>query len=161
MQQTRTPHSPPPSAPTSRVLQRLVRGNAGYRAVSSVARLRSTRALPARRRSVRSRSDRGYRRSGPRHTVFVSEDPTGEHLDVYDTRQGWWNPDHGALEIPDGWDLLVRGDTFVTRRVKAAGTYWLAWSPRSRNRPHRTAIGLMAPKSTVDEARAAAEAIAE
>ena len=91
----------------------------------------------------------------------MSEDPTGEHLDVYDTRQGWWNPDHGALEIPDGWDLLVRGDTFVTRRVKAAGTYWLAWSPRSRNRPHRTAIGLMAPKSTVDEARAAAEAIAE
>lgn len=102
-----------------------------------------------------------FRPNGSRQAVPVSEDRADEHLDIYDTRQGWWNPDHGELEILDGWELLVRGDTFVTRRVKAAGSYWLVWSPRTRNRPHRTAIGLMAPKTTIDEARAAAEATAE
>jgi hypothetical protein len=91
----------------------------------------------------------------------VSEDRTGEHLDIYDTRNGWWNPDLGEVELPDGWELLPRGDTFVTRRVKAAGKYWLVWSPRTRNRPHRTAIGLLAPTTAINEARGAAEATAE
>lgn len=29
-----------------------------------------------------------------------------EHLDVYERRDGLWNPDHGELELPDGWELL-------------------------------------------------------
>jgi len=28
----------------------------------------------------------------------------GLQLDVYDTRQGWWNPEHGDVEIPNGWE---------------------------------------------------------
>ena len=29
------------------------------------------------------------------------------HLDVYDTRSGLWNPEHGAIQIPDGWEFLA------------------------------------------------------
>ena len=90
----------------------------------------------------------------------MAGEPIEEHLDVYESRDGWWNPDYGDIEIPPGWELLPRGDTFLTRRVKVAGPYWLAWSPRSRTRPHRRAIGVVAPKTAIDEARAAAEATA-
>jgi hypothetical protein len=90
----------------------------------------------------------------------VAGKPSEEHLDVYQSRTGWWNPDHGDIDIPPGWELLPRGDTFLTRRVKAAGPYWLAWSPRTRTRPHRRAIGVLAPRTAIDEARAASEATA-
>ncbi len=39
-------------------------------------------------------------------------------LDVYMTREGPWNPDHGDIEIPESWDFLPSGDAFVTRRVQ-------------------------------------------
>lgn len=77
-------------------------------------------------------------------------------LDVYEATQGVWNPDHGELELPDGWEFLPSGDAFVTRRVKAAGTYWVAWRPRGKNRPHRRRLGLYAPSDTISEARAEA-----
>jgi hypothetical protein len=70
-------------------------------------------------------------------------------LDVYDTRQGWWNPEHGDLEIPNGWEYLPTGDAFLTRTVKAAGVYWLSWQPRSRNHPHRRLQGLWAPAAAI------------
>lgn len=44
------------------------------------------------------------------------------NLDVYDTREGLWNPEHGSVDLPEGWEFLPAGDTFVTRRVNAAGT---------------------------------------
>ena len=56
------------------------------------------------------------------------------NLDVYDTKEGLWNPEHGSLDLPDGWEFLPAGDTFVTRHVKAAGVYWNVWRPRGRNR---------------------------
>ena len=49
------------------------------------------------------------------------QDPRALTLDVYDTKQSLWNPDHGELELPADWEFLPAGDTFVTRRVKAAG----------------------------------------
>jgi hypothetical protein len=70
-------------------------------------------------------------------------------LDVYDTQQGWWNPEHGDVEIPDGWEYLPTGDAFLTRTVKAAGVYWLCWRPRGRNRPHRRLQGLWAPAAAI------------
>jgi Uncharacterized conserved protein (DUF2293) len=70
-------------------------------------------------------------------------------LDIYDTRQGWWSPGHGDLEIPDGWEYLPAGDAFLTRTVKAAGVYWLCWRPRSRNSPHRRLQGLWAPAAAI------------
>jgi hypothetical protein len=77
---------------------------------------------------------------------------TSLQLDVYDTKQGWWNPDHGNLEIPNGWDFLPTGDAFLTRTVKAAGIYWPCWRPGSRNYPHRRLQGLWAPAATIHAA---------
>lgn len=47
-------------------------------------------------------------------------------LDVYDSLTGLWNPDHGELVLPAGWEVLPSGDGHVTRQVKAAGRYWEA-----------------------------------
>ena len=88
---------------------------------------------------------------------MADTDLTGLHLDVYDTRSGPWNPEHGSIDIPADWDFLPSGDTFVTRQVTAAGTYWLAWKPRGRGRGHRRRIGLWAPAHAINTARAAAE----
>jgi len=85
------------------------------------------------------------------------QDPRALTLDVYDTKQSLWNPDHGELELPADWEFLPAGDTFVTRRVKAAGVYWTAWRPRGPNRPHRRKLGLFAPSRAISEARAEAE----
>lgn len=47
------------------------------------------------------------------------EDITQLQLDVYMTREGPWNPEHGDIEIPKDWDFLPSGDAFVTRRVNS------------------------------------------
>ena len=91
----------------------------------------------------------------------VEIDLTTLHLDVYMTRNGPWNPDHGEIEIPDDWEFLASGDAFVTRRVKAAGVFWVAWRPRGRNRQHRRRLGLWAPKETIDAAEVEAAATAD
>ena len=83
-------------------------------------------------------------------------DLTTLHLDVYMTRKGPWNPDHGGIEIPDDWEFLPSGDAFVIRRVKAAGMFWVAWRPRGRNRPHRRRLGLWAPQTAIEAAEAEA-----
>jgi hypothetical protein len=82
-------------------------------------------------------------------------------IDVYMTREGPWNPEHGEIEIPDDWEFLPSGDAFVTRHVKAAGSYWVAWRPRGRKRPHRRRLGLWAPKEAIEAALAEAEATEE
>jgi hypothetical protein len=87
----------------------------------------------------------------------LAQELTAEHLDVYDTKAGPWNPDHGDLAIPDGWEFLPTGDAFLTRTVKAAGIYWLSWQPRSRHRQHRRLFGLWAPTETIESARVKAE----
>jgi hypothetical protein len=79
------------------------------------------------------------------------------HLDVYATKNGQWNPEHGDIEIPSSWEFLPSGDAFLTRTVKAAGTYWLSWQPRSRDRQHRRLLGVWAPSQVIAEAQARAE----
>ena len=86
------------------------------------------------------------------------QDPRTLVLDVYETKQGLWNPEHGELELPADWEFLPSGDAFVTRRVKAGGVYWSAWRPRSQNRPHRRRLGLFAPAAAISQARAEAAA---
>jgi hypothetical protein len=88
-------------------------------------------------------------------------DPRALVLDVYETKQGLWNPDHGELELPADWEFLPSGDAFVTRRVKAGGVYWNAWRPRGRNRPHRRRTGLFAPAAAISHARDEAEATSQ
>lgn len=75
-------------------------------------------------------------------------------LDVYASREGgWWNPDHGDVEIPHGWELLPSGDAYLTRTVKQLGQHWLAWQPRTRNRRHRRSLGVWAPADSIAQAR--------
>ncbi len=98
------------------------------------------------------------RRRSVRDIGSVAEvDLTQLHLDVYDTRDGPWDPEHGVLTIPDGWQFLPSGDAFITRTVKGAGLYWVAWRPRGRSRPHRRKLGLWAPAEAIERARAAAD----
>jgi hypothetical protein len=78
------------------------------------------------------------------------------NLDVYDTKEGLWDPVNGALDQPEEWEFLPSGDAFVTRRVKAAGVYWKLWRPRGRNRPHRRLLGLLAPAAAIEAAQAEA-----
>ena len=77
-------------------------------------------------------------------------------LDVYESRDGWWHPEHGELLPPEGWEFLPTGQAFVTRAVKVAGVFWLAWAPRSRTRQHRRLLGLWAPEATIKSAERAA-----
>jgi hypothetical protein len=86
-----------------------------------------------------------------------SEPLSTQHLDVYATKNGPWNPEHGDIEIPAGWDFLPSGDAFLTRTVKAAGSYWLSWQPRSRQRQHRRLLGLWAPSQAIATAVTRAE----
>ena len=81
-------------------------------------------------------------------------DPTTVNLGVYDTRQGLWNPDYGNLDEPDGWAFLPTDGAFLTRQVMAAGTYWMMWRPRGRNRPHRRQLGILASKAIIETVRA-------
>ena len=90
-----------------------------------------------------------------------SEALAAQHLDVYATKNGPWNPDHGELEVPADWEFLPSGDSFLTRAVKSAGVYWLSWQPRSRNRQHRRLLGLWAPNDAMAAAQAHAEETAE
>ena len=89
------------------------------------------------------------------------QDPRALILDVYESRDGLWNPEHGELELPADWEFLPSGDAFVTRRVKAGGVYWNAWRPRGRNRPHRRRLGVFAPAAAISQARTDADGTAE
>src|SRR5271156_1888017 len=90
-----------------------------------------------------------------------SEALAAQHLDVYATKNGPWNPDHGEFEIPADWEFLPSGDAFLTRTVKAAGAFWLSWQPRSQHRQHRRLLGLWAPSQAIAAARVRAEETAE
>ena len=74
-------------------------------------------------------------------------------LDVYESRDGWWNPEEGVVVPPHDWGFLATGQAFVTRSVKAAGVFWLAWAPRSRTRQHRRLLGLWAPAAAIRSAQ--------
>lgn len=84
--------------------------------------------------------------------MVADGDPTPEHLEVYDTKSGLWHPQLGELTQPDGWSFLPAGDAFVTRRVKAAGVYWVLFRPRGR-RAHRRQLGLLAPADAIASAQ--------
>jgi len=78
-------------------------------------------------------------------------------LDGYESRDGWWNPERDVVVPPDDWEFLATGQAFVTRSVKAAGVFWLAWAPRSRTRQHRRLLGLWAPAVAIQSAQRAEE----
>lgn len=56
-----------------------------------------------------------------------------------------------VLTVPEGWVLLPPGDAALTRRVKAAGDYWVIAEKKGRKRFSR---GLFAPAATIERIRA-------
>jgi len=88
---------------------------------------------------------------------MAEEEPNRLNLDVYDSGEGYWNPEHGEMTIPETWEFLPSGDAFMTRAVKAAGVYWVVWRPRGRDRPHRRLLGVLAPTTAIAQAHAVAE----
>ena len=89
------------------------------------------------------------------HPPAGDVDLSAVELDVYDGRDGWWNPQHDVVDVPEDWEFLTTGQAFVTRTVKAGGVFWLAWAPRSRTWRHRRLLGLWArgPLSRVPNTR--------
>lgn len=53
--------------------------------------------------------------------------------------------------VPAGWELLPPGDATLTRRVKAAGEFWLVQEKRGRRMFSR---GVWAPAATIERVRA-------
>src|SRR4051812_3147962 len=64
-------------------------------------------------------------------------------------------PDGRILTAPDGWILLPPGDAALTRRVKAAGDYWVVAEKKGRKVFSR---GVWAPAATIERIRAELEA---
>jgi hypothetical protein len=59
--------------------------------------------------------------------------------------------DGAVLTTPEGWVLLPPGDAALTRRVKAAGEYWVVQEKKGRKTFSR---GVWAPAATVERVRA-------
>ena len=55
--------------------------------------------------------------------------------------------DGKVLTVPPGWDLLEPGDAALTRRVKAAGEYWLVQESKGRK---VFSHGVWAPRETIE-----------
>lgn len=89
----------------------------------------------------------------------ATESLEGEVLDVYVSHEGgWWNPDHGDVDIPDGWALLPAGDAYLTRTVSSLGPHWIAWRPGDRrHRRRRRRLGVWAPEENIELAERQAE----
>ncbi len=56
-------------------------------------------------------------------------------------------PTGKVLDIPPGWSLLEPGDAALTRRVKAAGDYWLVQETKGRR---VFSHGVWAPRETIE-----------
>src|SRR3954447_7169054 len=63
--------------------------------------------------------------------------------------------DDTVLAVPDGWVLLPPGDAGLTRRVKAAGDFWVVQEKVGRRMFSR---GVWAASETIDRIRAELEA---
>ncbi len=59
--------------------------------------------------------------------------------------------DGRVLTVTDGWELLPPGDAALTRRVKAAGDYWVIQEKKGRKVFSR---GVWAPAATIARVRA-------
>lgn len=60
-------------------------------------------------------------------------------------------PAGDTLTVPEGWELLPPGDAGVTRRVKAAGDFWLV---QEKVRRRMVSRGIWAPAETIRQVQA-------
>ena len=93
------------------------------------------------------------------------QDPAMEHgLWVFHDRtitdDGLVASGYGSVEVPEDWEYLPRGNTFLTRRVKK-GPHWVLMGSYKRKRGYRPTKGVHAPRAAIEETRAAEQAAAE
>jgi hypothetical protein len=60
-------------------------------------------------------------------------------------------PAGDTLTVPEGWELLLPGDAGATRRVKAAGEFWLV---QKKVRRRMVSRGIWAPAETIRQVQA-------
>ena len=96
---------------------------------------------------------------GVRQAVAVAGEPTEEHLDVYESRNGWWNPDHGDIDIPPGWEPSPAATRFSLDASRPPAR--TGWHGRRHPNPSPPACHRRARAQTaIDEARTVAQATA-
>jgi len=73
--------------------------------------------------------------------------PESHGLPVWHAREGngLWNPEKGALAIPEGWIFVPAGDAFVTREVKK-GPHWILLKRRSK---YTATLGVFCPEPSL------------
>ncbi|MDE1821901.1 MAG: DUF2293 domain-containing protein [Euryarchaeota archaeon] len=67
-------------------------------------------------------------------------------------REGYWNPEYGEVELPEGWVFLPSGDAFVTRQAKK-GPHWVLLK---RRKGYTATLGVFCPEESVQQAEAKA-----
>lgn len=88
--------------------------------------------------------------------AMAASDHDDELLVVYPSRttdDSWWCATYGDLKAPQGWEFLPRGDAFITRQVKRLGLYWVVVRKR---KDYTEPLGLLAPATSIEAARALA-----
>ena len=92
------------------------------------------------------------------------QDPTADQgLEVFHdrthTEDGIRAYGYDSVEVPNDWEYLPRGNTFLTRRVKK-GPHWVLMGSYNRRKGFRRSKGVYAPTATIEEARVAEQATA-
>lgn len=78
-----------------------------------------------------------------------------EEFAVYRAGKSHFTHANKAVALPDGWVVVESGDAALTRRIKAAGEYWVI---KGMYKGKPTNVGLCAPGETVDRLRRDLEA---
>lgn len=66
----------------------------------------------------------------------------------------YWTSEYGDIQVPQGWEYLPRGDTFITRQVKK-GPHWVLHG-HYNSEGYTPVLGVFAPAAAIEAARAAA-----
>ncbi len=76
---------------------------------------------------------------------------TKEEFSVWAVGEHHFSHNHQIISLPEGWVRVPSGDAALTRRIKAAGEYWVILG-RYKNKI--TKQGLCAPQTIVDKIQA-------
>ncbi|MCK5559372.1 MAG: DUF2293 domain-containing protein [Thermoplasmata archaeon] len=86
-----------------------------------------------------------------------SENHSNEILIVFlsrDDPKRWWCKQYRNIQIPERWDFLPSGDTYITRQVKRMGSHWVA---KKHAKGYTITLGIMAPIENIKVAKELAE----
>lgn len=90
-------------------------------------------------------------KTGKAKKKMTSKTESEEEFIVYPLGKSHFSHGGKPIELPEGWVAVESGDAALTRRIKAAGQYWIIRGAY-KNKPAN--IGLCAPAATVGAIRA-------